>query len=66
MIDLYEYEERISICVADDISEQDAEKTARREFENKHFLTAQDKRDSESLGWSKMKMFRMKNWRFQL
>lgn len=61
MIDLYDYEERICICMESGISFEGAESTAKRQFVSKHFLTAQDKRDAEDLGWSKMKFFRMKN-----
>jgi hypothetical protein len=62
VIDRYQFEERIAICLDSgmDISESEAV-AARQFFKSCNLPTADDKADADRLGWSKMKMFRTMN-----
>jgi len=69
MIDQYQFEERICICLESGMSQADAERVAAKEFfASCNLPNAEDKKDAVRMGWSKLKMFRtmnqegLKNW----
>jgi hypothetical protein len=62
MIDPYQFEERICICIESGMSLRNAERVAAKQFfESCNLPTAEDKADADRLGWSKLKMFRTMN-----
>jgi hypothetical protein len=62
MIDPYQFEERICICIESGMSLRDTEKVAAKQFFGSCNLpTAEDKADADRLGWSKLKMFSTMN-----
>lgn len=62
MIDRYQFEERVAICLVDDVPIKIAEEIAARQFFGSCNLpTKEDIGDAQRLGWSIMKLFRMMN-----
>jgi hypothetical protein len=62
VIDRYQFEERIAICLDSGMDISEAETVAARQFfKSCNILTADDKSDADRLGWSMGKMFRMIN-----
>jgi hypothetical protein len=62
MIDPYQFEERICICIESGMSRRDAERVVAKQFFGSCNLpTNDDKADANRLGWSKLKMFRTMN-----
>lgn len=62
MIDPYQVEERICICIESGLSQKEAERVAAKQFFwSCNLPTEEDKADAIRLGWSKLKMFRAMN-----
>jgi hypothetical protein len=62
VIDRYQFEERIAICLDSGMDISEAEAIAACQFfKSCNLPTADDKDDADRLGWSKMKMFRTMN-----
>jgi hypothetical protein len=62
MIDPYQFEERICICIESGMSLRNAERVAAKQFFGSCNLPiSEDKADADRLGWSKLKMFRTMN-----
>lgn len=63
MIDRYQFEERIAICLDSEMDISEAEAVAARQFfKSCNLPTSDDKADADRLGWSIGKIFRTMNW----
>jgi hypothetical protein len=62
MIDPYQFEERICICIESGMSLRNAERVAAKQFfESCNLPTERSDADAQLIGWSKLKMFRTMN-----